>query len=291
MLKQYFQITKHKLIGAIFTSKVSSYLSPLIELLVSLRFVNVWEGVYSCWEDAPQDDNVLESNISINKVTNQALKNLAAYSSGNNFPLASSTQDYILSLAGGMLLSSSEENLCILDFGGGMGTSYFPLISSLPDPKKVEFHIVELKTICDLAQKILGDFSQLHFYEKLPNLSKPVHIIHAGSSIQYVSNWKDLLAEFANYRPRILILEDILAGEIPSFITTQNFYGKKTRSHFLHIDELIEEVQALDYELIYKSRCTQNFLGKVGGPLPMKNFSPQYQLDYGSHLIFKSIQR
>ena len=288
--KHDFQIIKHKFIEAIFTSRISSYFSPLIKLLVSLQIANVWEGVYNCWGDAPQDDNVLEEKIWTNRLTNQALRNILAYRSGKSFFLASSTQDYILSLAGGMLLSSSEDSLCILDFGGGMGTSYFPLISSLPDTKKVEFHIVELKTICDLANKILGDFPQLHFHESLPKISREVDIIHAGSSMQYISDWKGLLDEFANYRPRILILEDILTGDIPSFITTQNFYGKKIRMRFLNINELIEKVQRLDYQLIYKSQCTQNFLGGIGGSLPMKNFPSQYQLDYGSHLIFKRIK-
>lgn len=291
MLKQGFQTIKHKLIASIFTSKISSYLSPLIELLVSLRILNVWKGVYNCWEDAPHDNNFFEDKIWINKITNQALRNILAYRAGKSLPHASSTQDYILSLVGGLILSSSEDNVCILDFGGGMGTSYFPLISSLPAPQKIEFHIVELKSICDIADKIFEDFPQLHFYESLPSISGPIHIIHAGSSIQYVSDWKGLLAKFANYRPQILILEDILAGDIPSFVSTQNFYGKKIRSHFLNIKELIEEVQSLDYELTYKSKCTQNFLSKLGGPLPMKNFPSQYQLEYGSHFIFKRIER
>ena len=285
-----FQIIKHKLIEAVFTSKISSYLSPLIKFLVSLRLVNVWEGIYNSWEDAPRDKNYFEDNIWIKKLIHQAQKNIKLYRSGENPCLASSTQDYILSLVGGMALSSNEKNLCVLDFGGGMGTSFFPLISSLPDSKKVEFNIVEVKTVCDLAQKILGCFPQLYFHEKLPKLSNPVDIIHAGSSIQYISDWKGLLAEFIGYQPKILILEDVMAGDIPSFITTQNVYGKKVRSHFLNINELIEEVQSLGYRLIYKSKCTQNFLSNVGGPLPMKNFPPHYQLDYGSHLIFKRIE-
>jgi len=290
LLKQGFQIIKHKLIASIFISKISSFLSPLIEILVSLRILNVWKGVYNCWEDAPQDNNVFEDKIWVANVTNQALRNISAYKTGKSLSLASSTQDYILSLVGSMILSSSEDNVCILDFGGGLGTSYFPLISSLPNPKKIDFHIVELKTICDIANKILEEFPQLHFYESLPSISGPVHIIHAGSSIQYVSDWKGLLTKFINYRPHIFILEDILAGDIPSFITTQNFYGKRVRSRFLNINELVEEIQSLDYQLIYKSKCTQNFLSKSGGPLPTKNFPAKYQLEYGSHLIFKRIE-
>ena len=290
MLKQESQTISHKLIGAIFTSKVSSYLSPLIELLVSLGFINVWEGIYSCWEDARQDSNIFEEKIWINKLTNQVQKNITDYRSKNNSHLAPPAQDHILSLAAGVLFSPSEDNLQVLDFGGGLGTSYFRLISSLPESKKVEFHIVELKIICDLAQNFLGDFPQLHFYKTLPNLSKPVHIIHLGSSIQYAPDWKDLLAKLANYRSHILILEELPAGDIPSFISTQNYYGKKLQCHFFNINELIEEVQTLGYELIYKSRCPQNYAGKPGEPLPMKNFPSQFRLDFFSNLMFKRIK-
>ena len=45
--------------------------------------------------------------------------------------LAALNKDYILSLTGAMLLSSIDGNLCVLDFGGGMGVSYLPLISSI----------------------------------------------------------------------------------------------------------------------------------------------------------------
>ena len=250
--------------------------------------INIWERVYSSWEEAP-DDDVHEGEVWINKVTDRAQEALAAYRSNETVSLAALTQDYILSVAGGMLLSSIKGDLCVLDFGGGMGASYFPLISSIPNPEKVEFHIVEGKTICERSREILGEFTKLHFHKQLPQLAKPVHIVHAGSSIQYVSNWKGLLAEFINYRPHLLILEDLMAGDIPSFITTQNYYGKKIRSWFLNINELIEEVQTLGYQLIYKSRYTHKILG-VAGPLPMENFSPRYRLNYGSHLMFEQME-
>jgi hypothetical protein len=80
-----------------------------------------------------------------------------------------------------------------------------------------------------------------------------------------------------------------MAGDIPSFITTQTYYGKKIRSWFLNIEELIKAVQALDYRLIYKSRYTHEIMGDVG-PLPMENFSPQYRLNYGSHLMFERME-
>ncbi|MBT5955444.1 MAG: hypothetical protein HOG97_01645, partial [Candidatus Marinimicrobia bacterium] len=136
----------------------------------------------------------------------------------------------------------------------------------------------------------LGDFPQLHFYEKLPDLSKPAHITYAGSSIQYAPDWKGLLAKFANYRSRILIFEELPAGNIPSFISTQNYYGEKLQCRFFNIDEFIKEVKALGYQLIYKSRCPQNYLGNPKDPLPMKNFPPQYRLEHFLNLIFERMK-
>ena len=285
-----FQIVKHRIIEKIFTSKSSKYLSPLIEYLVLAGVLKVWDGVYNSWEEAPENKDVLEEKIWINKVNRQVDNAIAAYGSGECFFLASSTQDFFLSLAAGMLISSIKEDLRILDFGGGMGASYFPLISSVSEPERVDFHIVEVKKICNLGKSKLGKFSKLHFYEKLPELHAPIHIVHAGSSIQYIPDWKGLLSKFVDYRPKFLILEDVPAGKIPTFVTTQNFYGKKVRSRFLNIDELVGEIQKLGYRLIYKSQCTQNFLGNVGGPLPMKNFPPEYQLKYGSHLMFVRVE-
>ena len=41
--------------------------------------INVWEGVYNCWEEAPGGDDVCDGRIWIDKVTVRAQKALAAY--------------------------------------------------------------------------------------------------------------------------------------------------------------------------------------------------------------------
>jgi putative methyltransferase (TIGR04325 family) len=277
---------KQKIIETTFSSKGSSFFSPWIRFLISLGLLNVWEGIYPSWEEAPEDGNVHEGDIWVNKITDSAQKSLADYRSRETVSLASLTKDYILSVASGMLLPSAENDLCIIDFGGGMGASYLPLIASIPHPEKVEFHIVEGKTICERGQKILEEFSKLHFHTQFPKLIKPVDIVHAGSSIQYVKDWKALLTKFTDYQPRLLVLEDLMAGDIPSFITTQNYYGKRIRSWFFNINELIEEIEARGYTLTYKSRYTREILGKFA-PLKMKNFPKKYRLNYGTHLMFE----
>ena len=80
--------------------------------------INIWEGVYNCWEEAPGDDDVFEGKVWVDKVTSRAQKALAAYRSNETVSRAALNKDYILSVAGAMLLSSIDGNLCVLDFGG-----------------------------------------------------------------------------------------------------------------------------------------------------------------------------
>ena len=251
---------------------------------------NVWEGIYDSWEEAPGDDDVFDDNVWLDKVNRRAKDTLAEYRRPAILSPVTRVRDYILPVAASMVCSSSKGDLKVLDFGGGMAASYFPLISSLPNSSNIEFHIIEGKEICIKSKGILGDFKKLYFHEKLPKISHSFDIVHAGSSIQYVHDWKSLLANFIDYCPQLLILEDLMAGDVETFITLQNYYGKKIRSWFLNINEIIQAVEQLNYKLIYKTQFTHDILGKVG-PLPMENFSPPYRLDYGSHLMFERIKQ
>ena len=255
-----------------------------------IKDFNVWEGVYESWEEAPGDDDAFDDNVWLGKVSQRAKDTLAEYRKSSTLSPVTRIRDYILPVAASMISSSSKSDLKVLDFGGGMAASYLPLISSLPDSNNIEFHVIEGKGICLKSKEILGDFKKLYFHEKLPKNSHSFDIVHGGSSIQYVEDWRSLLAKFFDYCPQLLILEDLMAGDVKTFITIQNYYGKKIRSWFLNINEIIESVEQYKYKLIYKTQFTHDILGKVG-PLPMENFSPPYRLDYGSHLMFERIKK
>lgn len=249
---------------------------------------NVWEGIYDSWEKAPGDNDAFDGKVWLGKVTQRAKVAIEEYQTNATVSPVTRIRDYILPVAASMLWSSHGNDLRILDFGGGMAASYFPLISSLPSSDNVEFHVIEGKEICLKSREILGEFKNLHFHHFLPKTSNPFHIVHAGSSMQYVEDWKYLLAKFLEYSPKLLVLEDLMAGDLESFVTLQNYYGKKIRSWFLNINEIIEAVEQMGCKLIYKTQFTHDILGKVG-PLPMENFPSSHRLDYGSHLIFERI--
>jgi len=82
-------------------------------------------------------------------------------------------------------------------------------------------------------------------------LASPIQVVQAGWYIQYLLDWKKFLAEFAKYQIPFLVSDDLMAGDFPSFITTQVFYGKQSDPD-LNINELIEAVRSLNNRLICK---------------------------------------
>ena len=141
----------------------------------------IWEGVYEEWSDAPADDGVFDGDIWIQKITDRAKKAHQDYLSSGTISSATLSHDYVLPMVASM--ACGENQLRILDFGGGLAASYFPVVAALPDSKKVEFHVVEGKRVCQQAEEMFQDESLLHFHDKLPKLPSPVHIVHSGNAL------------------------------------------------------------------------------------------------------------
>jgi len=142
--------------------------------------------------------------------------------------------------------------LKILDFGGGLAPSFFSVVSSLHSVDRLEFHVVEGKAVCDKANDIFPQNTGLYFHDEIPKDCEGFDVIHAGSSLQHIDDWRGLLASFTRLKPRYLILADVLAGNIKSFVALQNYYGYKIRSHFLNFQKLIDEAEKLGFQLLFK---------------------------------------
>ena len=248
---------------------------------------NIWEGVYENWDRAPMDEGVFEGDLWLNKISSQAQQNLELFqTSGSSISPVSIARDYILPVVASMVERDVGETLRVLDFGGGLAKSYYSLITAFSEPNNLEFHIVESEAVCARGKKIFSDQPNILFHSKLPKLQDTVHIIHSGSTLQYVKEWQELIASFAEYKPKYLILADMMAGDVKTFVTIQNFHGKKIRSRFLNIKELLSVVEEVGFNLIYKSKYLNEIRG-VMGPKPMENFEKEYRLDHGCQLLFR----
>lgn len=253
---------------------------------------NIWEGVYEEWEDAPEVGDAFNGDQWLgDQAANVAREIELLGNDSTGISSAAISRDYILpvvtALAGAQLNSSGIK---ILDFGGGLASSYPLLMASLPSAKSVEFHVVESKGVCDKAEELLAGHANLHFHSSLPTSPDRFEIIHVGRAFQYIDDWRGLLAAFAVLCPKYLVLTGVLAGDIEPFVSNQNYYGCKIRVRFLNRSELIAVAEKLGFRLVYKTLHFSKRLGKEG-PLPMDNFPVERRLEHPCQLLFVREQK
>jgi putative methyltransferase (TIGR04325 family) len=86
--------------------------------------------------------------------------------------------------------------------------------------------------------------------------------------------------------PEYLVIDDLPAGDIETFVSLQNYYGKKIPHWFFNVREFIERIeQETQYRLCYKARYVGRFFGEVGA-VPMDNFPPDRRIDNAYNLVF-----
>lgn len=245
----------------------------------------IWEGIYDEWEDAPVIEGAFDSSKWLDDQVAIARRELVdSEKNRGSIPANAKSRDYILPTVVAMA-RPVKGDLKVLDFGGGLASSYLPVIASLPDGNAIEFHVVERQGVCEKGREVFPDNMKLFFHAELPSEGH-FDVIHAGRSFQYVDDWPELLRQFAGLTPGYLVLAGALAGDIKPFVTMQNYYGYKIRVRFLNLGELIREAESLGFRLISKTLHLSKRLGKEG-PLPMDNFPESHRLEHPCQLLFE----
>lgn len=244
----------------------------------------VWEGVYPDWARAPEAQDAFNEQRWINAQAEKALENLATLRREGAFSLSVKTRDYVLPVAAAMLARGNAV-VRILDFGGGLASSYFTLRRCVRGP--LDYHVVEMRSMVSEGRRLLSELDEVTFQDTIPQ-GHPVDwdIVHAGSSIQYVEDWRDTLDRFAALQPLLVVLSDVLAGKVPTFVTMQNYYEARIRARILNLDELVQHLDSRGYDLCYQSKYVAEIRGELG-ELPMQNFDVQHRLDHTCQLLFK----
>lgn len=248
--------------------------------------LKIWEGIYPSFAAAACDaagngfsghTYQQRSNIAIREC-------LSAVQRKQSVPLFHKQRStYLPPLVA--MLSSQNAKVKILDFGGGLGIGYLTLFESIPGANDlVEYLIVELPEICEEGKRLYEELSPIEFTSDLPD-SQQLNLIHSSSAIQYIEDWSGLLRKLAGYGAEYILLSDVFAGEIDSFVTLQNYYGSRIPHWFLNLDELVDTLTGTGYTLKMKTVATSKRLG-VEDVLPMKHFPPKHQLEHSLHLLF-----
>ena len=86
--------------------------------------------------------------------------------------------------------------------------------------------------------------------------------------------------------PEYILLSDVFAGDINSFVTLQNYYGSKIPHWFLNLQDLLDTFDRHGYKIIMKSYATSRSLD-VEDALPMDDFPEALRIPQSLHLLLQ----
>lgn len=247
---------------------------------------NIWEGIYGSFHDTGSDaiGPGFGGDIYRTRALNVAHECLAAVNTGRPIPSFYKQRSTLLAPVAAMMLESKVP-LRILDFGGGLGTGYMALCESiLYHSGAIDYTIVEIPEVCETGRELLSR-REIAYLDSLPSQGE-FDLVHSASALQYIEDWQQALKSLSGYGAEYILLSDVFAGSIPTFVTLQNYYGSRIRHWFLNFEELLKLISSLGYQLVMKSFVNARRLG-AEDILPMENFPASHRLEQSLHLLFR----
>lgn len=245
----------------------------------------IWEGVYKSFKDAPASG----PGFSGEKWIQNSLEKInAVRQDASKKGTVLSTTQYRESLLPPVAAIALNElaGVRILDFGGGVGFSYYQVLHGLPHAENFEFHVVEVDALCKVGKEYFQEEQHIFFHSSLPREEGlTFDIVHMGSSLHYCEEWEELLSRLCRYQPRYFLFTDLPAGDIPTFATVQSYYTSRIPVWFFNIAEVINVMKRQNYDLAFKSAYIARVLGQER-EIPQDNFEEQYRLGHTCSLLF-----
>ncbi len=244
----------------------------------------IWEGVFATFAETGADGSAFADDIWTKKLIERTERAKALSKGGAAIAPVTETRDYALPFIAAAI-ARRDTPLRILDFGGGVGTSFIPLVQMLPSDQPIEFVVVENETICSIGKRLLAGDSRIQFQSQLP-AGQQFDIVHCGSSIEYVDDWQGMLSRLSDYEANFLLFVNLPAADNKSFVTAQNYYGKRIPVHFWNHHEFVSQVGDCGYELVLKSQF-RGYWRNTYPDIPTEHFESEYQAKYFSQLVFR----
>jgi putative methyltransferase (TIGR04325 family) len=253
---------------------------------VKAKDFHIWEGRFSDFKEAPRKGPGFSGDLWVDNLQSKAKEFRSRLNKDGKIPGSIGYRTTLLPVVVSTLDSPGKK--VILDFGGGLGIAYMHLLATLEDKNNIEYHIVENSNVCSVGRKMFGRDPRIRFHLSLPAGLKRVDVAYVCSALQYIEDWEGLLRQLTGYRPGYFLLEDLAAGAIKTFASSQNYYGSKIPYWFLDMDELTRIMQSENYGLIFRSAFFASVFGK-SQELPMRSFPKKYRLGHACNLLFRRV--
>ena len=240
-----------------------------------------WEGIYSNFREVPRSGQGFENSYWVQRSRLRTEAMISAACNGSSFHRQVRGQHGLLPLLVSMV-GLGRKKVRVLDFGGGMGVSYFHVSQALPSADFVDYTIVETAPVCKSARELFPDDSRVYFVDELPAPGVRFDIVYLNSSLQYIEDYSGLLNHLAIYDPSYFLFVRLSAGAQPTYATAQmNVHGSQIPYWFVSLSEIVSIMSSLGYVLVFKSTSEDE--------LNQENFPPSHRIGQPCNVLFRKL--
>lgn len=186
---------------------------PIIQSTLKNTFLKkngYFSGPYANWQKALQTATGYEDSVVLEKVRNATLevKNNAKLFVRDGVVFSEPQYSFPLLAALSKIALGNEKSITVLDFGGGLGTSYFSLKNFCKDIK-VKWYIVEQAAYVNCGNELFRN-EELSFYHTLEEISELPEVVLLSGVLQYIEKPYQLLANLTERKVKHIIVDRTL---------------------------------------------------------------------------------
>ena len=168
-----------------------------------------WTGSYHNWDEALSHTTTYSDNEIYTKVISSARRVFSGEYPYERDGVLFSKVDYSWPLLSGLLFSAAKNSsLTVLDFGGGMGSSYFQNLAFIRRVKSYSWAVVEQKKFYEIAKK---DFTleYLSFYNDINTCIEATNpnTLLLSSVLQYLERPFEILDKLLHHKFSTIIID------------------------------------------------------------------------------------
>ncbi|HEU5166443.1 MAG TPA: TIGR04325 family methyltransferase [Chitinophagaceae bacterium] len=185
-----------------------------------------FNGLYNNWDEAAKQSTGYNTDLILQKCKESLIKVRNGEAVFERDSVLFDNIEYSWGVLAGLQKAAIENNnqLCVLDFGGSLGSSYFQNKTFLKNLAKIDWCIVEQKNFVECGKK---DFSseELHFFhsiEECLQLYRP-NVLLLSSVMQYLDQPYEWLHRLIRQGIKYIIIDRTpFANSDRDFLTIQH---------------------------------------------------------------------
>jgi putative methyltransferase (TIGR04325 family) len=152
-----------------------------------------------------------------------------------------------------LLASQFAKQLTVLDFGGGAGVGLANILGYARnlDLSRFSYVLVETPAMCRTVRGEIEAHSGA-VVEEIPDALPMPLIVHAGSSLQYVSDYQAILSRLARLAPEYFIVAQTPMSDCPTYACQILSIPHRTLATWVfNRAQFVAKMQAIGYRLIF----------------------------------------